>query len=303
MLRLLTVSLFILFFINLRAQYHVGGLDDIYHRQELSFTLGMNNFMGDLGGNKGIGRAFVKDFNFKTVKPLIGFSYAYYPENWYKIRGGFNLTILSGADSLLKNTGGEERWRVYRNLSFQSNVIEAYAGAEIYPLTLIDRSHTIRRIDGFINFGIGAFHFNPKAKLNGEWIDLQPLHLEGQDFAEYPGRKNFKLTQLYIPVSAGMKYFIDDHWSISGGFIFRKTFTDYIDAVSTTYIDPKLFDKYLSPSNAILAKQLYARSLRPEKVKPDVDKADRTDNDSWVTMFVTLSFAFGRWIPFYYGGM
>ena len=128
---------------------------------------------------------------------------------------------------------------------------------------------------------------------------------------EYPDRKPYKLLQFYIPVTIGMKIYIYNNFAVSAGFIFRKTFTDYIDDIHTTYIDPALFDKYLSTvstptlsgnSPAYMARQLYSRSITPWKVKPNIFKANPKDNDSYTTMFFTLSWRFGGGGRFYYGG-
>ena len=284
------------------SQMRDDGISDVYNHHEISITGGANNFLGDLGGNRGAGKTFIKDYMMKTVKPITGFSYAYYKENWYKLMVGFNIGQVNGADSLIQNTGDLERWRVYRNLSFRSNISEVYVGGEFYMRSLFDKYHTVHQFDPFLNIGVGLFHFNPQTLYKGQWIDLRPLHLEGQGFAEYPDRKQYSLTQVYIPFTVGLKYYIDDHFAISASVNMRKTFTDYIDDVSTAYVDPELFYKYLSPKNAGLATELYQRSLRPEKVKPGVDRG-HSGNDSYLTIFFTLSFVFGKDIPFYYGGM
>jgi hypothetical protein len=59
----------------------------------------------------------------------------------------------------------------------------------------------------------------------------------------------------------------------------------------------------LNADNAILAKQLYSRSITPWKVKPDIVKADKSDKDSYVSFFITLNIAFDKFVPFWYGGM
>ncbi len=277
-------------------------LINVYGRSEITAELGANNFLGDLGGNIGKGGPFLKDFTFKTIKPLAGFSYAYYPQNWYQLKIGFNFSSVTGADSLISATGDLARWRIYRNLSFKSSIFEAYAVGQFYPLTFFTPGYGMRRLNPFIEAGIGVFHFNPQSQLNGEWINLQPLHLEGEGFTEYADRKPYKLTQLYLPVSAGFKYYLNNRFSASGGITFRKTFTDYIDDISTTYIDPSLFDKYLSADQALLAKQLYSRSLRPDKVKPGIVKANSSNKDTYVTIFVSISMYLDKYIPFYYGG-
>ncbi len=277
-------------------------LEPVQGQWEFSINAGANTFMGDLGGNKGEGKPFIKDFSTKTIKPLFGVSLAYNPEFWAAIKGGINFTSVSGADSLIQNNGGLEKWRYNRNLSFKSSIIEAYIAADIYPLLIVNKESSLTQLAPFVSVGIGVFHFNPRTQLNGEWIDLQPLHLEGQGFKEYPSRKVYTLTQPYIPVAVGLKYYVNNQIGLSAGMNFRHTFTDYIDDISTTYIDPNLFDSYLPAEQALLAKQLYSRSLTPTKVKPGIEKADSQNKDSYVNFFFTLSFRIKTEPKFYYGG-
>lgn len=278
------------------------GLEPVQGKSEFNIVGGANNFLGDLGGTQGIGKDGLKDFTLKTIRPLLGISLSYNWQHWMAVKGGINITTVAGADSLIKNNGGEERWRYYRNLSFRSSIIEAFVGADLYPLLMLNSEKEITALAPFVGIGIGAFHFNPQAQLNGSYVDLQPLRLEGQGFTEYPDRKPYKLTQLYIPISFGVKYYMNNQMAISLGAQFRKTFTDYIDDISTTYIDPNLFDSYLTADQALIAKQLYSRSLTPGKVKPDIEKADVTDKDSYVTFFFSLSFRLAGQQRIYYGG-
>jgi hypothetical protein len=110
--------------------------------------------------------------------------------------------------------------------------------------------------------GIGGFHFNPQGfdGVSNQWVDLQPLRTEGQGFAEFPTRKPYKLTQMNLPVGAGIKYYMNDNMTLSFEIIHRKTFTDYIDDVSTNYIDPALFSNYLPASQAPLAARMANKS-------------------------------------------
>jgi hypothetical protein len=286
------------------AQYYKGNreIEDVKYQPEITIALGGTNFLGDLGGRPGEGKPFVKDFLFQTIRPYVGVSVSWNPENWYSLTAGAGYTVVDGADSLITMRGGQERWRVYRNNSFRSRIFELSAMGELRLLPLLDPAHEMHRITPYVGLGIGLFHFNPQATLNGQWIDLHPLHLEGQGFPEYPDRKEYKLTQIYIPISLGVKYYTKNRMGISVGALFRKTFTDYIDDVSTTYIDPKLFDKYLSPDAAILARQLYSRSLRPEKVKPNVGKGEPSNKDNYVSMVCALSFFLKRHPAVHYPG-
>jgi hypothetical protein len=254
----------------------------------LSLQLGGNAFFGDLGGTKGKGRPFVKDLNLKTTHLFAGLSYTYFGDTWWSVNGDLHFTSVSSADSIIDKKIGNALGRFQRNLSFKSFIYELQATAEFYPLQLINEQGTTRWMP-YIGTGLGVFHFNPKTKLNGEWYYLQPLRLEGQGFPEYPERKEYKLTQMYIPFAAGVKYRINESYIVSLNALFRKTFTDYIDDVSTTYINPALFDQNLTPFTANLAKQLYYRGTVPQT--PDVnDIRGYSGNDSYTSVFISVTY-------------
>ncbi len=74
--------------------------------------------------------------------------------------------------------------------------MEAYVAAEIYPTVFFEQYDGLQgKLRPYGLIGIGAYKYNPKAKLDGQWVELQPLHLEGQGMAEYPERKNINLPR------------------------------------------------------------------------------------------------------------
>jgi hypothetical protein len=86
--------------------------------------------------------------------------------------------------------------------------------------------------------GFGLFHFNPYANdKNGSKVLLKPLSTEGEGFPEYPDKKNYTLWQPCLPFGGGVKKSLNDKYEIAFEFGFRKLFTDYLDDVSTTYVD------------------------------------------------------------------
>ena len=275
----------LLFSISTKAQDE----DFLSTRSGLSLQLGGNAFLGDLGGNSGKGKPFIKDFNFKSARLFTGLSYTYFIDKGFSINGDVHFTSVSGADSLSDKTPGHSLGRYDRNLSFKSSIFEMQVTGELYPLQVIS-DFSIPRIMPYIGTGLGLFHYNPKTKLNGEWYYLQPLHLEGQGFAEYPERSNYKLTQLYIPITMGVKYRINENSLVSINAIFRHTFTDYIDDASTSYINPTLFDKYFSPYAASIAKQLYYRG-NGSPSKTNINRG-YTGNDSYTSVFLSFTHLF-----------
>ncbi len=234
---------------------------------EVGLNFGPSFFLGDLGGNSGKGTNDIKDINFEFTKLMKGAYLTMYPKNWVGIRLAADVTYLEGNDAIINTTGINELWRKQRNLDFKTTIYEGYLALEIFPTMLFNRrSDHEPRLRPYGLAGIGIFHFNPKGSLtdaNGDktWYNLQPLRLEGQGMPEYPYSKPYKLTQINIPIGAGLKYYASDRINLSAEVLYRKTFTDNIDDVSKKYIDANNYSKYLSAQDATLAYKLSDKTI------------------------------------------
>lgn len=229
-------------------------------RWEIGLGFGPMFFLGDLGGTAGVGRPFVKDLDFPLTKISKNIYASYYASEWLGFRLALNHGVLEGDDAEAPNKGGAEVDRLERNLHFKSSVLEGYLAAEVYPTVLFEKYDGLKgkfRPYGII--GVGVMKFNPKAMLDGAWVPLHPLRLEGQGMAEYPSRKEYSLVQKEVPMGFGFKYYLKENMYVGLEVLHRKMFTDYIDDVSTGYIDPIYFDTYLSAPDAAKAKRLYYR--------------------------------------------
>ena len=232
---------------------------------EVGLGIGPLFFLGDLGGNAGVGKRFIKDVNLPLTNIAKGAYVALYPAEWLGFRIAINQGRLEGYDSVVKDKGDAEYYRKKRNLQFRSPLLEAYAAVEIYPTVFMEQYDGLQgKLRPYIVGGVGVFKFKPQGKYytpdgRGTWVDLQPLHLEGQGMAEYPDRPNYKLMSLEIPVGVGFKYYIKENLFVGFEIMHRKSFSDYVDDVSTDYIDNTLFANYLSPAQAAVANQLYFR--------------------------------------------
>lgn len=261
---------------------------------EVGFGFGPMFFLGDLGGTAGIGRDFIKDLDF----PLTTFSkkiYAnYYPVEMLGFRIALNHGILKGDDAQAPNKGGAEVDRLLRNLSFRTSVLEAYIAAEIYPTVPFEQYDGLeKKFRPYGIIGFGMMKYKPKAKLDGQWVELKPLRLEGQGMNEYPDRKEYSLIQKEIPLGFGFKYYIKENMYIGLELMHRQLFTDYIDDVSTGYIDPILFDSYLSPADAVKAKRLYYRGSYQNAVSnpgliQTFQRGDPTDKDAFFSSILRI---------------
>ena len=287
-----TVLLFILFTLISFSQ----SLSFKDGKLEVGLGLGPSFFLGDLGGSYGVGKPFIKDLDLPLTKFSKGLFLNIYPSEWFGIRLAANQSYLEGDDNKVDLRGGREfsRWR--RNQYFQSKITEVYLGVEIYPTVMLERYDGLKgKFRPYGIAGVGAFHFNPKGYYYPnpsnqnvkQLVELKPLHLEGQGFAEYPTRKEYKLTQLEIPMGAGFKYYIKENVYVGIEVLHRKTFTDYIDDVSTKYVDPIYFQKYLKPSDVPIATQMYNRESFRNITRPTTGR-QRGDSKEMDSFFSTI---------------
>jgi len=264
---------------------------------EAGIQVGPSNFLGDLGGNAGKGTGFLKDHQFKTTRFLGGIFAEAYPSEVIGIRFAVNIGSIEGDDAFTKANGGIEEARKARNLNFKSSIQELFIAAEVYPLTYFEYEPTdvYHKFRPYFLVGLGGFHFNPKGKdpASGEWVALRPLHTEGQTFAEYPDRKQYSLWQISVPFGVGLKYFITENTTLSFEIIQRKSFCDYIDDVSKTYIDPALFYTHLSAADAPVAERMSNKAVSGYS-RPGYEAGSKrgtsTNNDSYFSAGLKLGF-------------
>lgn len=123
-----------------------------------------------------------------------------------------------------------------RNLSFRSDIFELSTQLEFNFFNFI-LDHPKYYFTPYVFLGFGVFRHNPQAYYEGEWVDLQPLGTEGQQFPDYSGNEPYALYQVCVPFGGGFKYSVTKGFSIGLEIGYRATFTDYLDDVSTEYID------------------------------------------------------------------
>jgi hypothetical protein len=266
---------------------------------EIGLGFGPMFFLGDLGGSAGVGKRFVKDLDFPLTKLSKNLYANYYAAEWLGFRLALNHGTLQGDDAQAPNKGGAEEDRLLRNLHFKTSVLEGYIAAEIYPTVFLEKYDERKgkfRPYGIV--GIGMMKYKPKAMLDGQWVELQPLRLEGQGMAEYPNSKPYKLVQKEVPMGFGFKYYIKENMYVGLELLHRQLFTDYIDDVSTGYIDPILFDSYLSAADAAKAKRLYYRGTyagavsSPQNIQT-YQRGDPTENDAFFSTILRFGWRLG----------
>ena len=190
-----------------------------------NFYLGGSNLLGDLGGSRFIGNRGIFDYNIRANRLALG----------------TGITMNSGAFSVGLNVLGtrlvsndaysKQKFQVARNLSVRTNLVEVSLLTEIRPFS---RSAGFNRF--YVYSGIGGIYFKPMSKLNDEWYDLRKAGTEGQYLENGPGP--YSEIDIIIPYGLGYKFRLAKSTSLLLDLGFRKTFTDYLDDVSTVYADP-----------------------------------------------------------------
>jgi Outer membrane protein beta-barrel domain len=182
----------------------------------VSARLGMANYQGDLKA---------KSISFSQSKLLLSLGARYDLSEHLTARTYFSLTSLQADD---KN--GTPKMQ-QRNLNFKTKIFDWELGAQYNFFSFNDQWWT-----PYIFVGTGIYHFNPYTKdSTGSKTYLKPLSTEGEGFI--PGVKNYKLTQFSIPLGFGAEYSLNEDMRLGVEFGYRKLFTDYLDDVSTKYVD------------------------------------------------------------------
>ena len=184
----------------------------------LGVFVGKMNYQGDLNPSS---------FKFSNSKLTAGVSIRQTINRWISLRGGFTMGSIEAADRLNRD------YLKPRNLSFYTSINEASISMEA---SLLDLS--TKRFTPYVFGSILAYHFNPWAlDKDGKKVYLQPLGTEGQGLPDYPKQNPYRLTQFAVGFGGGARYAINDNMNIGVEFTQRKTFTDYLDDVSSIYVD------------------------------------------------------------------
>lgn len=182
---------------------------------------------------------------------------------------------LTGSDS--SSPSLEER---VRNLHFRSDLFELGITGEYYFGGLAIREDKISA--PYIFAGIAAFYHNPQTSYKGQWVDLNPLGTEGQ-MLSLSDTDPYKLTQISIPFGIGFHFSLNEKHNIGLEFGVRKTFTDYLDDVSTEYPD---IDKLrrTDPKAAALSFRTPEYYDKPME-NPVGTSRGNADNNDWYFFF------------------
>lgn len=281
-----------------RAQYFTKHDSWKKERKEVLLGGGVSNFLGDLGGLNRVGTHYsYADLELVLTSPSGSLGYRYRLNKRFASRTEFSYLQVKGDDKLTL-----EKYRHNRNLNFKSNIFEFSTVVEI-SLSFDrhgNRYHIkktmFRRYKQYSSYyyafvGVGGFYFNPKANYQGTWYNLHDLSTEGEGLPG--GVKKYRRVSVSIPIGIGLRYRINDRFTLGLEYNFRKTFTDYIDDVSGRYYDNAKLAQYKGPVAAALADP--SLHLIPGATSPDASgrgaqRGDVKDKDSYMNLQLKVGY-------------
>lgn len=274
--------------LNCFGQSYTLRFDWKKNRKEILFGAGANNFLGDLGGANQVGTNGIRDFDFPAVRPNFNVGYRYRISENTAVKTNLIYGILFGNDQFTS-----ESFRQNRNCNFKSPLIELSTQFEFCIVREREgrKKHWLpfpgwRYIQQTTYFftGIGMIYFNPKGEYNGKWYSLRPLCTEGEGFI--PTRTKYAPVQIVIPFGLGFKFALSENWSVGIEYGIRKTFTDYMDDVSKTYVDPDILFHEKGPVAVHFADP--SLGTIPGQTQAGQQRGDPTDKDSFMFSFFSF---------------
>lgn len=245
--------------------------DDLLSRSELVITGGGMNYLGDLNDQSAFGEVHVAG----------GVGVRCRIDNRWSVRlQGVYGSISASEDCI-----------AMRNLSFRSRIYEGALTLE-FNFRPYGPGATESQWTPYIFGGVGMFHFNPEAQYTAPdgtvlWVALQPLSTEGQGTMAYPDRRPYPLTEVAMPFGVGFRWRLGRNFSLTAEYGFRKTWTDYLDDVSTTYVGADLLRSEVD--DGVVAAAMADRSATANAV--GIKRGDDSLDD-WYSYFnITVGFS------------
>lgn len=198
---------------------------------EFGIGTGVSNYLGDIGGKGEEGKPFIRDMKLAKTRWNETAFIKYRFDPMFAVRLAFNYMRIEGADNLSTNPG-----RQGRNLSFRNDIydLETTIHWLVYnsnkPIGVYSRSNVY--LTAYLFAGIGGFYHNPKASYQGSWVALQPLKTEAVAYSKWG---------YCLPFGAGFYMTINKRkrsHRIGLELNWRYTNTDYLDDISTVYVNP-----------------------------------------------------------------
>jgi len=223
------------------------------YQWDYGVRLGAANYLGDIGGKEQQRRDYFWDMHLGQTKYAVGAYGRYKFSKRFSVSANLDHMLIQDADIYTTYIP-----RRTRNLNFRNRMFELAGRAEFtlwYNNDVGNRGFYNPDFKLFAFAGLAAYYSNPQARLvydeeerqlaedlggdvntlkpgdyvNDVWYNLRPLRTEGATYSS---------VGLAVPLGIGMYFTFDKTWRIGWEICWRKTFSDYLDDVSTYYNRP-----------------------------------------------------------------
>jgi hypothetical protein len=226
------------------------------NKKEFIFGGGSTQFLGDLGGQAGIGKDYsLADLDMKATSfnTMLGFRYRFHPN--FATTTQISFGRYKASDFFTENEG-----RNIRQIAIKSTLISISQRYEyiVFSNEKVGKRNNIPGLKGmkdkntqvYIYTGIGLAYFEPQGYseyqlIAADGMKLRTLGTEGQG---YPGgADSYMPVTAIVPFGIGYRLGLGRMWRVMFEATYFKTFTDYMDDVSTSYYSYKANDITASP--------------------------------------------------------
>lgn len=244
-----------------------------YSTTEFGAAVGGAQYFGDLN-----------ETSFKYIRPTVGGFVRYHFNPYISGKVCLNYAHIGFDDKLSNNPYNRKR-----NLNFQSDIFEASIQAE-FNFFRFTTGGDRGRFTPYLTLGVGMFHYNPYTYYQDQKFYLRPIGTEGQNQG-YDQHK-YSTTSVCFPLGFGVKYWLRPGVNVGFEIADRLTLTDYIDDVSTYYVDRNQFAGDIN--NPVPQYYIQDRSLEvtPNDPlgRPGKQRGNPSTRDQFMTAVLTISF-------------
>jgi len=279
------------------------------------WSIGTNIGLADLWadvGTKSVIDHYANDQYWGRPHFMGGLFVRYSAHPAFAIRLGASYGSLYASDEWNKEkatsatTQSDDAYQRYlRNQQIKSNIWETSLLFEITPRRINYESRAAtKRFQPYLLLGVAYFHFKPTAKYidregnDRGYVNLYDLNLEANGLPNevYSDSKpTYNLWQVAVPAGVGVRWDIGRRLALGVEWLYRLTFTDYLDNVSGKYVDPTLYAGIHAgdPGKAALAAEMQDRSWMVDRSVTHAageNRGNASNKDSYSTFGLTLIF-------------
>ena len=265
----------------------------------LGTNIGLSDMWGDIGTKSPIDH-YTNSKYFDKVTFMGGLfgRYTIHPALAARMQvnfGSLYATDKWNYDKAKNETGvnSDAVQRYLRSQNVRDIMFEGMLLFEFTPLRMNPESKIAhKKWQPFIAAGLSYFHFTPYSTSGKgiRYIATYDLNLEGQGWgAGYPPK--YSLWQPAIPLAIGYRWDLGQHLNLGIEYMYRYTFTDYLDGVSGKYLSLAAYQAHMSPAQAALAysiadKESYFNNALPNT--PGNARGNPGNKDAYSTITITF---------------